>query len=159
MNVSSRHHLRNDEIERLQTVLIDKLGIDPPNGRYELVELDHDMFDLILIDARPLCCYIHDDLFVTVKGANVLSPNKGRVIVDSGAVSFVSDGADIMRPGIVDTDQNISSDDLVVIQEEQHHKSLAIGRAKVAGEEMIGDHGKVIENIHHVGDKLYQFEI
>jgi len=46
---------------------------------------------------------------------------------------------------------------LVVIAEETHGKVLAVGRARVPGSEMLGDSGKVVDSIHHVGDELYQF--
>jgi len=36
---------------------------------------------------------------------------------------------------------------------------LAIGRAVVSGDEMVGDSGKVVESIHHVGDDLYELSI
>jgi len=79
------------------------------------------------------------------------------VTVDAGAISFVSDGADVMRPGIVEADTGITEDDLVVVAEETHGKALAIGRALTDGDAMVGDSGKVVSSIHHVGDELYQF--
>jgi PUA domain protein len=72
-------------------------------------------------------------------------------------VSFVSDGADVMRPGIVTADELIDEGDLVVIDEESHGKVLAVGRALVDGAEMVGDSGKVVGSVHHVGDDLFGF--
>ncbi len=79
--------------------------------------------------------------------------------MDAGAVSFVSDGADVMRPGIVEADDDISADDLVVIAEETHGKSLAVGRAQTDGDDMVGDSGKVVKSLHHVGDDLFEFAV
>jgi len=63
-----------------------------------------------------------------------------------------------MRPGIVEADSAIREGDLVVIAEETHEKVLAVGRALVVdGDNMVGDSGKVVESIHHVGDELYEF--
>jgi len=81
------------------------------------------------------------------------------VTVDAGAVSFVSDGADVMRPGIVEADADIESGDLVAIAEESHGKVLAVGRATTAGDDMVGESGKVVESVHHVGDDLYEFDV
>jgi PUA domain protein len=64
-----------------------------------------------------------------------------------------------MRPGIVEADDAIEPGDLVCIAEETHGKVLAVGRADVAGEEMTGDSGKVVESLHHVGDELYEFSV
>jgi PUA domain protein len=36
---------------------------------------------------------------------------------------------------------------------------LAVGRADVAGAEMVGESGKVVESLHHVGDELYGFSV
>ncbi|MFB6233728.1 MAG: RNA-binding protein, partial [Haloarculaceae archaeon] len=40
-----------------------------------------------------------------------------------------------------------------------HGKVLAIGRAKTDSDDMIGDSGKVVDSIHHVGDDLYNFSV
>ncbi|GAA0651980.1 RNA-binding protein [Salarchaeum japonicum] len=157
MEISSRHHLRSDEVSRLNDNLADTLGVSFDADTYELVELADSEFDLILVDGDPLACYIDDEPFVTVRGANETDPETGTVTVDAGAISFVSGGADVMRPGIVDADDAISEGDLVVIVEETHGKALAVGRALVPGSEMTGDSGKVVDSIHHVGDDLYEF--
>ncbi|MEF8855759.1 MAG: RNA-binding protein, partial [Haloarculaceae archaeon] len=36
-------------------------------------------------------------------------------------------------------------------------KYLAIGRARVDGDDMVGEEGKVVDSIHHVGDDLFEF--
>jgi PUA domain protein len=64
-----------------------------------------------------------------------------------------------MRPGIVEADDSIEPGDLVAIAEETHGKVLAIGRADVPGSEMVGDAGKVVKSLHHVGDDLYAFSV
>jgi len=63
----------------------------------------------------------------------------------------------VMRPGITEATDDISLDDLVVIAEESHGKVLAVGRARVDGADMVGDDGKVVDSLHHVGDELYEF--
>jgi PUA domain protein len=126
---------------------------------YDLVELEDSPFDLVLVDGEPLACYYEGEPFITVRGANTTSPSQHVVTVDAGAISFVSDGADVMRPGIVEADPAIEPGDLVVVVEETHGKALALGRAKVAGDEMTGEEGRVVESLHHVGDELYEFSV
>jgi len=159
MEVKSRHHLRSDDVSELESVIEGQLGVGVGGDSYELVELEGSEFDLVLVDGEPLVLYYEDEPFLTVQGANERSPESHVVTVDAGAVSFVSDGADVMRPGIVEADDDIDAGDLVAIAEESHGKVLGIGRAKVDGAEMVGDEGKVVDSIHHVGDDLYDFVV
>ena len=108
-----------------------------------------------LVDGEPLVFYDEGEPFLTVRGANAYPPEQNVVTVDAGAVQFVSDGADVMRPGIVDADESIEAGELVVIAEESHGKVLAVGRSRVDADDLLGDEGKVIDSIHHVGDDLY----
>jgi PUA domain protein len=164
MEISSRHHLRSDEVSAVETALADQLGVDLDADSYELVELTESEFDLVLVDGEPDVLYVEDEdgepePFLTVRGANNYPPETHVVTVDAGAVSFVSDGADVMRPGIVEADETISAGDLVAIAEEAHGKVLGIGRAMTGGEDMVGDQGKVVKSVHHVGDDLYEFAV
>ena len=157
MEVKSRHHLRSDEIRELEATIEEALGVDPDGEAYERVDLVGTEFDLVLVDGEPHVFVVEGDPFLTVRGANAVPPERRIVTVDAGAVQFVSDGADVMRPGIVDADEVIDPGDLVVIVEETHGKALAVGRALEPGADLPGDAGKVVESVHHVGDDLYEF--
>ena len=158
MQVKSRHHLRSDDIRDIREAIADHLGVDIDGETFESVEFVDADYELVLVDGEPAVFYVDDDEpFLTVRGANDTEPQTGVVTVDAGAISFVSDGADVMRPGIVEADASIRDGDLVVIAEETHGKVLAVGRAMTDGDDMVGDSGKVVESIHHVGDELYEF--
>jgi len=157
MQVKSRHHLRSDDIDAIRAALRDGLGIEVAGDAFELVEFEDSDVDVVLVDDEPEAFYVDEEPFVTVHGANAYDPEKGVVTVDAGAVSFVSDGADVMRPGIERADDGIEAGDLVAVAEATHGKVLAIGRAMTDGGDMVGDSGKVVESIHHVGDDLYEF--
>ncbi|MFO7926363.1 MAG: RNA-binding protein [Halobacteriota archaeon] len=159
MQVKSRHHLRSDEIGELEASLADHLGIGLDGDSYERVEFTDVDREVVLVDGEPLVASFDGDLFVTVRGANAHPPEKHVVTVDAGAISFVSDGANVMRPGITTATDDIAPGDLVVIVEENHGKALAIGRAKADGSDMVGDSGMVVESLHHVGDDLYEFHV
>ncbi|MFW5939551.1 MAG: RNA-binding protein [Halolamina sp.] len=159
MEISSRHHLRSDAVDEIETVLGEGLGVSLDADTYELVELEDATFDVVLVDGEPDVLYYDGEPFLSVRGANRHPPATGVVTVDAGAVSFVSNGADVMRPGITEVDEGIAEGDLVVIVEESHGKALAVGRALVDGDEMGGDSGKVIESLHHVGDEIYEFSV
>ncbi|AWB26495.1 RNA-binding protein [Halococcoides cellulosivorans] len=165
MDVKSRHHLRADAIDAIDTALADRLGVPLDGDTYERVTFEADDRELVLVDGDPLVLYLDEesvggadgDPFVTVRGANATDPERATVTVDAGAIEFVSDGADVMRPGIVAADDAIEAGDPVVIVEEAHGKALAVGRARVEGSDMVGEEGKVVDSIHHVGDDIYEF--
>ncbi|SER12664.1 RNA-binding protein [Natrinema salaciae] len=157
MQVKSRHHLRSDAVSDLEETLEEQLGVSPAGDAYERVEFEETDWEVVLIDGEPRVAYFDEEPFLTVRGANAYEPDRRLVTVDSGAISFVSDGADVMRPGITDATDDISPADLVVIAEESHGKVLAVGRARVDGADMVGDEGKVVDSLHHVGDELYEF--
>lgn len=77
------------------------------------------------------------------------------VVVDMGAVPHVARGADIMAPGVVSADEDIEPGSPIVVVDERHKKPLAVGLAVVSGREMKGPRGKVVKNLHHVGDKIW----
>jgi PUA-domain protein len=159
MDVSSRHHLRSDEVRAIEETLADRLGIDIDAEAFELVEFADEDFAIGLIDGEAHVWYPDDEPFLTVNGANAYEPTNHVVTVDTGAISFVSDGADIMRPGITEADPAIEAGDLVIVVEEAHGKALAIGRALTDGDEMTGSDGKVVASIHHVGDEIFEFSV
>ena len=160
MNVKSRHHLRSDAVADIAAALADNLGVEVDADSFEKVEFEDSDWDVVLVDGEPYVLYVEEDEpFLTVQGANAHPPEKHVVTVDTGAISFVSDGADIMRPGITEADADIGEGDLVAINEEAHGKFLAIGRAMADGDDMVGESGKVVESIHHVGDDLFEFSV
>ena len=159
MEVKSRHHLRSDEIRDLETTLEEALGVTLDGDTYERVDLVGTEFDLVLVDGDPSIFYVDGEPFLTVRGANAYPPQRRVVTVDAGAVQFVSDGADVMRPGIVDADDAVEPGDLVAIVEETHGKALAVGRALEPGADLPGDAGKVVESVHHVSDDFYEFSV
>jgi PUA-domain protein len=163
MEVKSRHHLRSDAVAELRERIGAGLGADVDANTFEKVELTGDDRDIVLVDGDPLVVYVERDgdrePFLTVRGANEYPPTEHVVTVDAGAIQFVSNGADVMRPGIVEADEDISEGDLVVINEETHGKFLAIGRALVDGTDMTGNEGRVVDSLHHVGDDLYELVV
>ena len=78
------------------------------------------------------------------------------IIVDMGAVKFVTSGADIMRPGIVSYPDNLLKDSVVVIKDVINHKPLAIGVSLMDSNTMCEiTSGKAVKNIHYVGDEYW----
>jgi PUA-domain protein len=155
MKIKSRHHLKGSDARKV-IAKIEPLLDDTSRLRRSSLEMaiSDEGVDLIFVDGRPLMMIVEDQPFFTVLGAIELCPKKRLVVVDAGAVRFVVNGADIMKPGIVSADAEIAVGDLVVIVEERYHKPLAVGRALVAGTEMKGE-GKAVKSLHHVGDAIW----
>lgn len=78
------------------------------------------------------------------------------VMVDMGAVKFMCNGANVMRPGIRSFGE-FEKGQIVCIIEESQKKSLAVGRALVSSQEMSQmSKGIVIENLHYISDKYWE---
>ena len=163
MNVKSRHHLRADAIGEIEDALDTQLGVTLSGDSFEKVDFEDSDWEVVLVDGQPQVFYVEDqgdaEPFLTVQGLNANPPERRVVTVDAGAVSFVSNGADVMRPGITEADDAIDDGDLVAISEESHGKFLAVGRALTEGADMVGDSDKVVDSIHHVGDELFEFTV
>ncbi len=78
------------------------------------------------------------------------------VYVDQGAIRFIVGGADVMRPGVVSYD-DFNSNDIVVVKDNVNKKPLVVGLALFGSDELENiNKGKVIKNIHYVGDFLWK---
>jgi PUA domain protein len=75
-----------------------------------------------------------------------------------GAVKFVCNGANVMRPGITYLDE-FKQSDLVIVKDETHRKSLAIGISLFDAESTRNfERGPVITNLHYVGDVFWELK-
>lgn len=156
IQLRNRHRLKKKEIKDI----INELKTDFSSDFFNVdsnVEVGYlDQFKVILVDEGIDFMIIDDKVIFTVRGLHKYNPKERFVVVDMGAVSFVSKGADIMVPGIIDADISIQKNDYVWICDEKNRKPLAVGMALMTGEEMKSKNtGKAIKNIHYVGDKLW----
>lgn len=80
-----------------------------------------------------------------------------KIIIDIGAVPFIVNGADVMRPGIVAIEECILNGEAVMIIDEKNKKPLAVGITLYSGEDIKAQTtGKVIKTIHYVGDDIWK---
>jgi malignant T-cell-amplified sequence len=94
--------------------------------------------------------------FPLLKDAWIL-PSRPSITVDSGAVKFVVNGANIMRPGITKIEGDFASGDIVVVKEEKYGKAIAVGSTTISKQEMEETKkGAVINNLHYAGDKYWE---
>ncbi len=154
--IKNRHRLKSKEIKQLIQTLKNRFSSDffDSSSSVEMGSLKE--FKVILVDNDIAFMIIKDDIVFTLRGLYKYQPKEYFVIVDMGAVGFVTKGADVMAPGIVDADECIQEHDYVWVCDEKHKKPLAVGVALITGEEMKGKKtGKAIKNIHFVGDRLW----
>ena len=110
--------------------------------------------NMIYQDDFPLFFYFNEMLVPTLK---FLIEKKfiPSVIVDMPAVPFIVKGADIMRPGIVEM-EDFEKDKFVVIVDQINKTPLSVGLALFSSDEINKmDKGKVIKNIHFLGDDIW----
>ncbi|HUL62540.1 MAG TPA: RNA-binding protein [Methanocella sp.] len=162
MRIKARHHLRDDTkrqvLDNLRASFGEEIAAAFAGKKLEIAETDEAQ-KFVLVDGQPWLFSVEDSVyFPTVRGAMAIMPKRKRVTVDMGAVKFVAKGADVMSPGIVDADADIRKGDLVIVCDEVHGKPLAVGRALVNADAMMGNRGKAVKSLHYVGDRIWNLE-
>lgn len=123
-----------------------------PNDRVELV--DNEVY---LINNRPGLIRSQGRL---IPSLHILLEHNflKRIVVDMGAVQFVTSGSDVFRPGCKAIDESIQKDEIVSIVDERHEKPLAVGIALMSGKDMKSlEKGAVVKLVHWVGDRMWEF--
>ena len=155
--LKNRHALKKKEIKNLKSQIEEiyscKLSDDIKMEVAKLFDLEvilvDNAVDFIFLDSKPL---------FTLTSIEKYQPKRKFVTVDKGAVRFVTNGADVMVPGIVDADRDIKEKDPVWIREETYGKAIAVGISMMNGDDLIElEKGKGIKNIHWIGDKIWRF--
>ncbi|TRM93455.1 RNA-binding protein, partial [Sulfolobus sp. B1] len=78
------------------------------------------------------------------------------VVIDEGAVKAVSTGADLFVPGIVEYNCECKEGD-IILAKTKTNLPVAILKVLISKEKALAEkRGKFAENLHHVGDKLWE---
>uniref|UniRef100_A0A7C4S8F1 DUF1947 domain-containing protein n=1 Tax=Geoglobus ahangari TaxID=113653 RepID=A0A7C4S8F1_9EURY len=149
-----RQRIRKKETKMIFQKIREETGIEL-KGELERVEINGRV--VYLLDNEPIILEYDGRYYLTVYGVMKFKPAKGRVVVDEGALKFIINGADVMKPGIVEADTEIKEGDFCYVVVEKKLTPLAVGIALVRGEEMTGGKGKAVKNIHHIDDKIWKF--
>jgi len=155
-----RYFLKDKEARKLLTDFSQRLKTNieqllEPKSRIEVNETE--AAEIFILNGKPLLARLDGELFPTLAFEEVL-PFISRIVVDMGAVPYVCKGADVMAPGVVSVKGKFEENDLLLIMDERHGKPLAIGVALFNSQAMKNmKHGKIVKNIHHVGDKLWNY--
>jgi len=156
--IKNRHRFKSKDIKKIVDQLKNQYSCDLFNDKSNVEVGDFEQYRVLLIDDTAMFMEHSDKWIFTLHGINHFKPREKFVTVDMGAVKYVTNGADVMSPGIVDADKKIQKGESVWIRDEKHKKALAVGIALVSGEDMIiNNSGKAINIVHYVGDMLWDF--
>lgn len=112
--------------------------------------------DFLIINNEVLFFFKENKLIPTLYALLKDTTLLPEVIIDKGAIKFVANGADVMRPGIIGCN-DFKENDFVVIIEETYKKPLAVGVALFDSNIILEKkQGKVISTIHFIGDIIWE---
>ena len=160
--VKKRHSIRKSQGQDLLARLAEQIGPSSDLFRADMIEVIETNADvsLFLVNKRPLLMDSGTWVFPTLKGAVQIPFPERRVAVDAGAIPYVVNGADIMRPGIVSVTDDVKAGCPVQIVDERHGKPLAIGIALFDALALrASTSGKMVKRFHHVGDEIWNLEL
>jgi len=162
ITIKKRHAIRKSQINDIFEELTRQIGEASQlfsSDRIEKADTDSE-FDLYLLDKKPLLMGFEGWVFPTVRGLIEHPFETRRVTVDQGAIRYVVNGADIMRPGIVAISEDIRAGLPVQIVEERFGKPLAVCISLFDAADLRSmEKGKTCRNIHYVGDDIWNLEL
>jgi PUA domain protein len=164
LEITSRHFVNKKRKKALQSSLIEtygenaslyfKKGKDVEEGK-----LSNDGI-VILCDRKPSFFKEKEDDKLWIPFVDIARDLQLKnIIIDQPAVPYISNGADVMRPGIVYIDDSIEKGDIVAIMDERNKITIAIGEAKFDHDQMEEkEKGKVIRTLHYPGDDYWDLK-
>jgi PUA domain protein len=164
MKIKQRHFIRKSELRPLKEEILkqyDQKFVDqifPQKSNVELIQTEAG--DTLFAINNVLKLFKSKEGYIPVL---TLLLNKQvdlkTIVVDFGAIRYVANGADVMRPGITKIDPSIKEGNIVAIIEETKSRALAVGKAMFDAPEMEAkSSGKVIKNLHTIQDSIWDFE-
>jgi PUA domain protein len=158
LTLKKRHRLKKKDIKSVIAKLGEAFGVEPDWADEHLDCAKARTGAVYILGSDIVAAEFGNRTAFTLRGLLRYRPSKGFVTVDMGAVPFVTNGADVMAPGVVDADMDIRPDDVVYVRDQKNLQPLGVGIALVTGKEMAqGTSGAVVKSYHHVGDPLWQF--
>jgi PUA domain protein len=148
------HNLSKSDISEVIGKMTSQWHIELPRSKTLVM---HELEEGVsLITGDSLTALRMRDVFMPFLSEIGLLEKFPKVVVDSGAIKFVCNGANVMRPGIRDFTQ-FQKDEIVCIAEETHGKFLSVGRTLVSSDEIPNiSKGEVVKNLHYISDKYWE---
>lgn len=151
-----KKQLNKGDIEKINQEILEQLGMSDFFGKKDRMMLVDENHRVFVVRDNEACFFYHEGKIVPALKLLLKQSLLKQAVVDMGAVKFVSSGADVMRPGIVELDHAIRKDELVAVVDQNHKKPLCVARALFSGEEIFSmKQGKVLKTLHWVGDPVW----
>ncbi|MFX0031687.1 MAG: PUA domain-containing protein [Candidatus Hodarchaeota archaeon] len=165
MQIKHRHYIQKSEVKILKEELLKQYDeeflnqVFPKKAHIEVIQTEKGD-TLYAINKELKIWKTEADGYIPV--LTFLLKHKIKIktiVVDMGAIRYVANGADVMRPGITQIDPTVKKNDIVQIVDETHDRAIAVGKAMYDAEEMNSmKSGKVVKNLHTIQDAIWEFE-
>jgi len=161
MQITHRHALRKSDLRELKDSLRVLLGDQVDSLFKKTVErIKTDSIELYAENRIVLAFKLENHYLPSLRALNEGLVTLPQVTVDMGAVPYVTNGADIMAPGIKDLASDLQTGAIVSIVDERFGKSLAIGELLFDCEVILQmKKGKAIRNLHYVNDAIWSVKL
>jgi len=150
------YNLAKNEIEKLVQLMDAQLKVKQEKKLKDVKVVEIDQGVRVLVHENFKVVQIDDSVVPFLGDAKTIG-NMPSVVVDPGAIKFVCNGADVMRPGIVKVEGVFDKGARVVVKESTHGKAIAVGEALFTSFELeSAQKGAVVKNMHYVGDRVWE---
>lgn len=161
MDIKKRHAMRKSDIkqmvEELQAMVTNNIE-ELFNEGVEVIVTDSG--NLYAINKEIIAFEYHKKIIPSLRALNSNRLSLPSITVDMGAIPFVTNGADVMVPGITKVSEGLEKGSVIVIIDEKFGKALAVGELMYSTNEIKEmKKGKVIKNIHYVDDEIWNLEL
>jgi len=120
------------------------------------LKMHHIMDNVQIFTANDIMILKIEETYLPFLSQTSLLEKFPHVLVDMGAVKFMCNGANVMRPGIR-SHSEFDREQVVCVIEESQHKFLAVGKSLVPSSELeTMEKGEVIKNMHYISDKYWE---
>lgn len=156
---SNRRFMKEKEAKKFLSEFREIMNLDSPKlltlkPPIELAKINDE--EIFFVGGKPIFARLHKRFFPTLESHDFLT-SMPKATVNMGAVPFICNGADVMAPGIVRFEGIFNEEDLVLVIDELHRKSIAITVAlyNVENAKTL-KRGKILKNLHYIGDRLWK---
>ena len=148
------HNLSKSDISEVIDKMVLQWHIDIPKSKTLVLHEIDDTTNMVTGDS--ISAIQIGETYLPFLSESVLLEKFPKATVDAGAIKFVCNGANVMRPGIKKFTE-FQKDDIICVVEEIHGKFLAVGKALVSSAEMSTiTKGEVVKNLHYISDKYWE---
>jgi len=162
MQIKTRNHLSKKDKRALIAQLTEFFGEEITNSLQKDIIIEEVKTDIgtFIVNNRKIWVFDHENMKIpTIHFLRQHTHSLPKIVVDIGAIRFITNGADVMAPGIVFFDEEIKEGSIVVIHEERANSIIGIGKSLISSKDFSkSKKGKVIKNLHHLRDSIWEFQ-